>query len=100
MIPVTTELFVQTVNGQKYVVCRKFRLIERLADSFGWIRPKNSPFFNFLTDRTYSYPDAWIVNQAPENLYHVPVNELQTKGFCIEHNNKHYIMPLGNFDHD
>lgn len=101
MIPVTTELFIQAADGSKFAVCRKFKREKSLASSFTWIRPRNSSIAKLLTNGTYSFPDACIVeDQVPDALFHIRVSEIQTKGFCVEHGKQHFILPLGNFDHD
>lgn len=117
MVPVTTELFVEAENGQKYVLCRKFKCKQQLATSFSWIRPQLTTF-QLLTDKRYSFPSAWIVDKPMNQIFHVPLNQLLTKGLYVEHNVvdqtvkqktrnsepvrvlQKYTMPMGNFDHD
>lgn len=103
MIPVIIELFIEAPDGRKYALYREYNRIERLATSFSWIRPESSPIRKLLMNGWYSFPNAWIVERRKrkkDELRHVQLNEILTKGFCIVHKGKTFIMPLGNFDHD
>ena len=105
MIPVTTELFVEAENGEKYVLCRKFERRKELALTFHWIRPKQTTF-QLLNDKRFSFPNAWTVNKPMNQLFHVPLSQLLTKGLYVEHyivsekEIRNFIMPMGNFDHN
>ena len=105
MIPVTTELFVEAENGEKYVLCRKFERRKELALTFHWIRPKQTTH-QLLNDKRFSFPGAWTVNEPLNQLFHVPLNQILTKGLYVEHyimhekETRNFTMPMGNFDHN
>lgn len=99
MVPITTELFMEAENGEKYVLCRRFERKLRVASNYSWIRPKET-IYKLLTNGQYSFPNAWIVGEPLDQLFHVPLKLLLTKGLYVEHNKQKYTMPLGNFNHD
>ena len=84
MIPATTELFVEAENGGKYVLFRKFERRKELAMTFHWIQPKLTTF-DFLNDKRFSFKGAWTVNKQLNQLFHVTLNQILTKGLYVEH---------------
>lgn len=77
----------------------------KLALTFHWIRPKLTTY-KLLNAKRFSFPGAWTVNKPLNQLFHVPLNQILTKGLYVEHyimhekETRNFTMPMGNFDHN
>lgn len=88
-------MFLRERNGTVKAIIRRFQKITPLKERYRWLNEK-------LLLHNYSFRHYCIVDNAEAygNLTIVPVENILFKGFRVDFEQIHYIVPLPIYDHD